>query len=147
MSVCNSSALTRKSKSLQKAYQIYTSGIEDQTNGSHTIWRLANRAHIQLEESETIQYLADFYGLDDPADKWLLAAFNTKDDDLMSTEFTRGNVNFSSVGIVARSGEFCMLSSQTNRRGRNPTLDPHERSRNRKRYRSVGVLALCPRLV
>ena len=63
------------------------------------------RAHIQLEESETIQYLTDFYGMDDFADKWLLAAFNTKDEDLKNTEFTRGNVNFSSFGFDARSGE------------------------------------------
>ena len=64
-----------------------------------------HRAHIQLEESETIQYLTDFYGMDDFADKWLLAAFNTKDEDLKNTEFTRGNVNFSSFGFDARSGE------------------------------------------
>ena len=43
--------------------------------------------------------------MDDFADKWLLAAFNTKDEDLKSTEFTRGNVNFSSFGFDARSGE------------------------------------------
>ncbi|EJK46754.1 hypothetical protein THAOC_34562 [Thalassiosira oceanica] len=95
-------ATPKNGSGLQKAYQIYTLGVEDETNGSHTIWRLANRAHIQLEESETIQYLTDFYGLDDFSDKWLMAAFSTKDDE-KTTAFTRGNVNFSSfVGVDAR---------------------------------------------
>jgi len=54
--------------------------------------------------------------VDDFADKWLLAAFNTKDEDLNSTEFTRGNVNFSSFGFDARSGEFFVAFEESNRR-------------------------------
>ena len=102
------SKLTRKDQTgLDGAYAAYTTweggggaGLGD----AYTAWRLAERAHIQLDGSFTEKLFNGYYGADTWTDDWVEAAYLGRE----TTAFARSRIDFSASkwNIEKRSSEF-----------------------------------------
>jgi len=81
---------------LTQGYEIYSGNGGD---SSFNLWRLANRMHIVLGGSPTVQLYLDYYGVNNFADVWLEHAYEGE----TSEEFDKGNSDFSQLDVEGRS--------------------------------------------